>query len=102
MKELFAFLFIIIGIGFIILVNFKIKKGQLKPVETYSFKSVFIRSLLLFFLVIVLTVIIYLLSRSIEVTIGLGVLLLMGVVASLLYGLLWENQTKRRGGRKAD
>jgi hypothetical protein len=102
MKELFAFLFIIIGICFIILINFKIRKGQIKPVKTYSFKAVFKRTLLLFLLVIFFSIIIYLLSKSLEVTIGLGALLIMGVIASFFYGLLWENQTKGRGGRKAD
>ena len=102
MKELIAFIIILIGIVFIIIINLMIKKGRLKQVETYSYKAVIKRSILFLFVVIIISLIIYFLSRSIEVTISLGVLLLMGVVASFIYGLLWENQTKGRGGRKVD
>jgi hypothetical protein len=102
MKDLIALIIILIGIVFIIIINLKIKKGQLKLVETYSSKAVFKRSILFLFVVVIISLIIYLLSRSIEVTISLGAFLLMGVVASFIYGLLWENQTKGRGGRKVD
>ena len=102
MKEFIALIIILIGIGFIIFINLKIKKGQLKLVDTYSYKAVFKRSIFFFFVVIIISLIIYLLSRSIEVTIGLGALLLVGVFVSFIYGLLWANQTKGRGGRKVD
>jgi len=102
MKNLLIIIFLIIGVVFVIIINLKIKKGKLNLVDTYSYKAVFKRSILHFFVVLIISLLIYLFSNSIEVTISVGVFLLFCVVGGCIYGLLWESQTKRRGGHKVD
>jgi hypothetical protein len=102
MKNILIIIFLFFVVGFTIIVNIKIKQGKLNLVDTYSYKTVFKRSILHFFIVLIISLLIYLFSNSIEAAISLGVLLLAGVVAGCLYGLLWESQTKRRGGKKVD
>ena len=102
MKNLIIIIILIIGVGFVIIVKFNIKKGKLNLVDTYSYKAVFKRSILHFFVVLIISLLIYLFSNSVEVTISIGVFLLFFVVGGCIYGFLWETQTKRRDGRKVD
>lgn len=102
MKNLLIIIFLIIGVVFVVIINLKIKKGKLNLVDTYSYKAVFKRSILHFFIVLIISLLTYLLSNSMEVTISIGVFLSFCVVGGCIYGLLWESHTKSRGGRKVD
>ena len=102
MTDVFVMIFLFISIGFAVVVELLIKKGKLKRVDTYSYKGVVRRTRVSLYIVIIVSLLVYAVSKSIEVTISLGILLLFGVVAGCLYGLLWEHQTKRRGGRKIE
>ena len=102
MKLIILIPIICILILFAIIVESRIRKGKIKLVDTYSYKPVIKRSLLHLLIVIIISLIIYMISKSLEVAISLGVFLLICVIGGGLFGLLLENQTKRRGGRKAD
>ena len=102
MTDLFIIIFLFLSIVFAVIVELSIKKGKLKRVDTYSYKTVIKTTMRLFYVAIVISLVVYLFSKSVEVTISIGVLLLFGVVGGCLYGFLWEYQTKRRGGRKGD
>ena len=102
MTDLFIIIFLFFSIVFAVIVELSIKKGKLKRVDTYSYKTVIKTTMRLFYVAIVISLVVYLFSKSVEVTISIGVLLLFGVIGGCLYGFLWEYQTKRRGGRKVD
>ena len=102
MKLIILIPIICILILFAIIVESRIRKKEIKLVDTYSYKPVIKRSLLHLLIVIIIFLLIYMFSKSFEVAISLGVFLLICVIGGGLFGLLLENQTKRRGGRKVD
>ena len=102
MSDIITVIFLIVAISFVATVEIMISKDKLKRVSTYSYKAVVRRTLFLFCIAVLISLIVYVLSGSIEVTITLGVLLFFGVIGGCIYGFLWEYQTKRRGGRKED
>jgi hypothetical protein len=102
MVDIFIVIFVLFSIGFVVFVELRIKQGKLKRVDTYSYMTVIETTVRLLYAAIIISLVVYLFSRSIEVTISLGVLLLIGVIGGCLYGFLWEYQTKRRGGQKAN
>jgi len=102
MTDLFIIIFLFLSIVFAVIVELSIKKGKLKRVDIYSYKTVIKTTMRLFYVAIAILLVVYLFSKSVEVTISIGVLLFFGVIGGCLYGFLWEYQTKRRGGRKVD
>ena len=102
MKLVISITLLIISLAFAILVERRIKAGKMKRVETYSFKPVIKRSLLHSCVAIVILFVVYFHSKSLEITITLGVFFLLCIVGACLFGLLLEHQTKRKGGRRAD
>lgn len=102
MKLIILIPIIFILILFAIIVEFRIKRGKIKLVDTYSYKPVIKRSFLHLIIVIITALLVYMFSKSLEVALTLGIFLLICVVGGGLFGLLLENQTKRRGGRKVD
>ena len=100
MRNIFIIIFVFISIGFAVTVELMIRRGRLRRVNTYSYSGVVKRGILHLCIAMTISLLVYLLSRSFEVTISIGLLLLFGVVGGCLYGFLWEYQTKRRGGRK--
>ena len=102
MTDILLIIFIFISIGFVVFIEVMVKKGKLMRVDTYSYKPVFKRSIIHLNVAIIISLLIYLFSKSLEVTISIGILLMLGVIGGLLYGLLWEYQTKRRGGQKRE
>lgn len=76
------------------------KAGKVKIRTTYSIKSVgydFIKSLPSFFAIVCL---IFLLSKDVDVTLSLGVLIFGCYLAGSLKILLYEYQRKRAGGKE--
>jgi hypothetical protein len=102
MLDILIIVFVIISMGFVVTVELMIRKGKLKRVATYSYKAVVKRTIVSFYLVVIISLLVYVFSKSLEVTISLGILLLFGAIGGCLYGFLWEYQTKRRGGRRVD
>lgn len=102
MKDIFLVSIIIILVLYIISTELRIKRGKIKPVDTYSYKPVIRRTLLHVCIAAIICLLIYLFSKSAEVTISLSVFFLLCIVGGLLFGLLLEYQTKRRGGRKLE
>ena len=70
--------FVVISIGFVVTVELMIRKGKLKRVDTYSYKAVVKRTIISFYLVVIISLLVYLFSKSLEVTVSLGILLLFG------------------------
>ena len=102
MKNIFIILFLLLAIAFVLIVERLIRRGKLKRVDTYSFKGVIKRTFVFLCVALFISMLIYIFSKSTEITIIIGALLLMGAVGNCVYGLLWEYQTKRRGGSKVD
>jgi hypothetical protein len=102
MTDVLLIIFVLIVIGFSVTVEVLIRKGKLRRVDTYSYSAVLKRGILHLIIAIAISLLVYLFSKSLDVTISIGVLLLFGVIGGCLYGFLWEYQTKRRGGRKVD
>jgi hypothetical protein len=100
MMDMAIIIFIFISIGFVVTIELMIKKGKLKRINTYSYKPVVNISLIALYVVIIICLLVYIFSKSAEVTLTLGSFLLFCVIAGCLKGLLSEYQTKRRGGRK--
>jgi hypothetical protein len=102
MAGIFIIVLLFFSIVFAVIVELSIKEGKLRRIDTYSYKTVIKITIRLFYTAIIITFVVYFFSKSIEVTISLGALLLFGVIGGCLYGFLWEYQTKRRGGRRRD
>jgi len=102
MADILIIIFVLLVIIFAAIVELLIRKGKLSRIDTYSYTSVIKRSLLHLLIAIIISLLVYLFSKSFEATISIGALLLIGVIAGCLYGLLWEYHTKRRGGRSLD
>ena len=100
MADILIIVFLVISICFVVIVEVLIKKGKLNRLDTYSYKAVFKRGIIHLSVAIIISLLIYLFSKSFELTISIAVLLALGIIGGLLYGLLWEYQAKRRGGRK--
>ena len=93
MENLLIIIFLIFGVIFVFIISAKIKREKLNYINTY--RAIFIRSILHFFIVLILSLLIYLFSSSVYVTISIGVLLLFGVVGGCLYSLISVNNNKR-------
>ena len=102
MKLIFIIVFILITIGFVFIVESRIRSGRLKRVDTYSYKPVIQTGLIALYMAIIICILVYIFSDSLEASMSLGVFLLFCIIAGCLKGLLFEYQTKRRGGHKAE
>ena len=102
MSDIFIIIFIVASIGFIVTIEVMIRKGKLKRIDSYSYRPVIKMGFLAFYIALIICLIVYLFSKSLEASISLGAFLLFCIVAGCLKGLLSEYQTKRRGGRKID
>jgi hypothetical protein len=102
MADLLLGAFVAIAIAFVIYGEIMIKRGRLKRVKTYSYRAALRRSLSHLLAVLAISVLIHQFTNSFEVTVSIAALLLSGVIVGAVFGLLWEYQTKRRGGRKED
>jgi O-antigen/teichoic acid export membrane protein len=80
----------------------RLKSGKTELSNTYSFRRQIRISLICLSIIITASLLIYIVSGSFQVAIGIGALLLCAVVSGCLFGLLLEYQAKRRGGRKVD
>ena len=90
------------SIAFAIIVESKIRAGKIKRADTYSYKGVIIMGIRSIFIAIIISLLVYLFSNSIEVTISLCIFFLACIISGCLYGLFFGYQIKRRGGRKVD
>ena len=67
-----------LAIVFIVIVELSIKYGKLQRVDTYSYKGVIKTALRLLYIALAISLLVYIFSKSLEVTISIGVLLLFG------------------------
>jgi len=102
MKYIISIGLLVISIGFAILVERRIRAGKIRRTDTYSYKPVIKRSLLHAYIGIIILLLVYFFSKSLELTMTLGIFFLLCIVGGCLFGLLLELQTKRRGGKKVD
>ena len=94
--------FVFAAIIFIFVIHWRIKDGKLKLVDTYSYAAVIKRTILHLIIVVIICLVIYLFSGSIEVSMSIGALLFFATIGGCLFALLLENHMKGRGGRKID
>lgn len=100
MEIIFIIVFILITIGLAPIVKSRIKSGRFKNANVYSYKLVILTSLIAFYIVVVVSLIVFLTTKSLEVVLGLGLFLFACVFAGCMKGLLFEYHIKRRGGEK--
>lgn len=96
MKHIITITFLLLSIVFAIIVELKIRKGKINRADTYSYAQVLRMGVRSSFFAIIISLIVYLFSNSLEVTITLGIFFLSCIVAGCLYGLFLEYQVKRR------
>jgi hypothetical protein len=101
-KNIIVVVFVFCAILFALIVEWKIQDGKLKRVDTYSYRRVFKWSLIYLAVGFSLCILFYIYSKSFEATITVGALILSAIIVASLNVLLWEYQTKRRGGRKIE
>lgn len=70
--------------------------------RTYSYKKVFKGTLMGLIIVSVAILLVYILSKSLEVTISLGAYFLCFVLCYFIWGLHIQRWEKNRGARKED
>ena len=100
MSIIFKITILLLAIGFLIAIEFLIRRGKLKRADTYSYKSVIgegVRALLIAFIICFL---IYIYSKSFEASLTLGIVSLVFILAGCLRALLTEHHIKARGGHK--
>ena len=102
MGKFIAILIIVISAIIVIIIEAQKKRGKFKDVDTYSYHSLAKIYIKLFAFILIGCIFIYAFSKSIELTIGLGVFLIACMVASFINLLLSEYQIKRKGGKKRD
>ena len=90
------------SILYALITEWRISDGKIVENNTYSFKSVFRRTIIAILVVALIAFSIYLLTNSIETATTLGIYFLASVICGCVLYLLLEYQTKRRGGRKTD
>lgn len=100
MSDIFIIIFIVVSIGVIVTIELMIRKGKLKRIDSYSYRPVIKTGLIALYIALIICLIIYFFSKSLEASISLGVFLLFCIIAGCVKGFLSEFQTKRRGGRK--
>ena len=86
MKFVISITLLIISVVFAILVERRIRAGKIKRAETYSFKPVIKRSLLHAYIAIIILFIVYLHSKSIEITMTLSVFFLLCIAGGCFFG----------------
>jgi len=102
MPDIFITIFLVALIVFAITVEVMIRKGKLKRPETYSYKAVVQEGLRWCLLVLIICIFIYIFSNSLEISLTLGIFLLLCVLSGCIKSMFVERQIKKRGGRKID
>ena len=100
MGKFIAILLIVISAIIVIIIEAQKRRGKLKDLDTYSYRSLAKIYIKLFGFILIGCMLIYAFSKSIELTIGLGVFLIACVLASFINLLLSEYQIKRKGGKR--
>jgi len=102
MSDIILITIAIISLVYVAFVELNIKRGRIERVDTYSYRAVIKGSIKYLCMGIIFSILVYLFSKSLDVTISLGVFFLFCIIGGCLFGLFLEYQTKRRGGRKVD
>ena len=102
MKSIIVLTLLLISIAYAIIVNYKIRKGEIKRDDTYSYRAVIKMGIRSTFVAIAVSLIIYLITDSFEATISLGILFMVCIAGGCLFEFLLEYQVKRRGGKRLD
>jgi|GEM_PF-4101158 len=101
-KTVIAIVFLFSAILFGLIVEWRIRDGKLQRADTYSYTAVVKMSIIAAAIGFLICFSFYIFSKSLEVTITVAALIFFAVLGGLLFGLLLEYQTKRRGGRRMD
>lgn len=75
---------------------------EIPVVKTFSYKRVYLTCIKFVFFAIIISLLIYFVTQSAEVTLSLFALMIACIFYSFVMNVLWEYQTKRRGGTKTD
>jgi len=100
MSDTFIIIILVALIAFTVTVEVMIRKGKLKRPETYSYKAVVQEGLRWCLFVLIICILIYIFSNSLEASLTLGIFLLLCVLSGCIKSMFVERQIKKRGGRK--
>ncbi len=100
MSDFIQIAFLVLVIAAAITIKYLIRKGKLKRVNTYSYKTVIgesIRHVCISFIICFLA---YLYSKSLEGSLTLFIVSLFFILAGFLRTLYMEHRIKQNGGRE--
>jgi O-antigen/teichoic acid export membrane protein len=100
MSDTFIIIFLGALIAFAITVEVMIRKGKLKRPETYSYKAVVQEGLRWCLFVLIVSILIYIFSNSLDASLTVGIFLLLCVLSGCIKSIFVERQIKKRGGQK--
>lgn len=100
MPNTFIIIILVALIAFTVTVEVMIRKGKLKRPETYSYKAVFQEGLRWCLFVLIICILIFIFSNSLEASLTLGIFLVLCVLSGCIKSMFVEHQIKKRGGRK--
>jgi len=102
MLEIFTIVFVVALITFAVTIEVMIRKGKLKRPKTYSYKAVIQEGLRWCLFALIICLLIFVFSNSLEASLTIGVFLLFCILSGCIKSLFVERQIKKRGGQRTD
>jgi Kef-type K+ transport system membrane component KefB len=96
----FSIILVVALIAFAVTVEVMIRKGKLKRPQTYSYKAVIQEGLRWCLFALIICLLIFVFSNSLEASLTVGIFLLFCILSGCIKSLFVERQISRRGGRR--
>jgi len=100
MRYVIAAIIIFFVLLFVVISEIRERKIKSKQTKTYSYKEATIVFIIANLVITVISLFIYTITKSAEVTISLGVFMIVCSIASYSRSLLTQYQIKQSGGKK--
>ena len=100
MLNILKVIIIIFAVAFVVIIEYLIRKGNIKEVKTYSYKTVILTGARIFVFVLIICISIYIYLNDLELALTIGIIALVFIIAGCLRSLLIEKRIKERGGHK--
>ena len=102
MLDLFSIIFVVLLVSLIVIVEVLIRKGKLRPRDSYTYRPALLTGLRWFLFALLFCFFVYIFTGSLEASFTLGIFLLVCIIAGCLKALHVEYRIKKRGGRRID
>ena len=100
MRYIIATVVIISALLFVVISEIRDRKSKFKKTKTYSYKEATIVFIIANFIITVISLFIYTITKSTQVALSLGIFMITCSIASYSRALLTQYQIKRSGGKK--